>query len=130
MPKKNKLVLKGGASRSERKPTYFAVPKAGMYELTSRLQLGIDGHGLNNWRKGELDFALESINHLGDHFFDFLENGEGEVEYNSHGQPSGNLGAMLCGLVFLAEIKHKKPEVWKELHEHLGWPQNNKESRK
>jgi hypothetical protein len=90
----------GGATRTPKAERRELIPKTAIDALARRLAMGAEKHGVNNWRKGGAEFRLATVNHILDHLFDYLENGNTK---------EANTDAIICNAAFLCEYEAKLP---------------------
>lgn len=107
--------FEGGATRTAKPERRQLIPKSAIDALARRLDLGAKKHGVNNWRKGGVEFRMETVNHLLDHVFEYLEKGGRE-----------NADAIICNAAFLCEFEEKEPyagvEPKKSRFKHCDYP--------
>lgn len=96
--KKPNAKFENGASRSHHAPRYELIPKAAIDRLVTRLTLGADIHGPNNWRGGGPSFVEQTKRHLVEHVLNYIE---GDTT-------DDHLGAVLCNASFLAHFEAQK----------------------
>jgi|ERR1700761_769821 len=94
-----KIAYEGKATRSK-KLMYRLIPKSAIVALARRLTLGAERHGVNNWRQGGPGFRQASIDHLIDHLFDYIENGN---------KFDNNTDAIICNAAFLCQYEEQIP---------------------
>jgi hypothetical protein len=92
--------FEGGATRTAKKDRRELIPKSAIDALGRRLALGADKHGENNWRRGGEEFRKATLNHLLDHIFDYIENGN---------TTDSNTDAIICNAAFLCEYEERNP---------------------
>ena len=118
-----KVVFSSGASRSEIKPRYDLIPRAGIRYTGERFGYGAlpkeeggAGHGADNWKQGEDDSAYieQTYCHLLDHVLKFGEEvlpyltGKSKEFRTSDPHAGGHLGAIGFGQATLAYFLERK----------------------
>jgi hypothetical protein len=107
-----KLILPGGATRSEKAPPFHLVPGDGLRRTALRFGLGAEKHGINNWKlcleteENARAFADEAYNHMIVH----------TVKMNSGNFPDDDhLGAIGWCVFVLSYIEAKYCKPWTDL---------------
>jgi hypothetical protein len=90
--------FEGGATSTAKEERLELIPKSAMNAMGRRYALGAGIHGMNNWRKGGVEFRLSRINHLLDHIYEYLEHGGRE-----------NTDAIICNAAMLCEFEEREP---------------------
>jgi len=75
------------------------IPREANEALSRRLALGAEKHGENNWKRGGEAFRRATVNHLLNHIYDYIENGNAL---------EANTDAIICNAAFLCTIEAKK----------------------
>ena len=99
-------VSHGGSTRTSKAERRELIPKSAIDAMARRLALGAEKHGEGNWRlslrddKGLDEFRKATLNHLLDHVFDYLENGNVN---------DAKTDAIICNAAFLCEYELQSP---------------------
>ncbi len=94
------VTMDNGSKRSHLPGRRDLIPKAALDALAGRLEYGAKKYGENNWRHGGELMRQSCINHLINHIFDYIENGN--VEDN-------NTAAIITNAAFLCHFEELKP---------------------
>lgn len=90
-----KVAYEGKATRSKLTGRYDLIPASAIRALAKRLELGAGVHGDRNWESGGEKFRRASVNHLYNHFIDYMA-GKNTQE---------NLEAVICNVAFLLHFE-------------------------
>lgn len=94
-----------GAKRSDHKPYYREIPVAALRRLGETLREGAIKYNEqpwdSNWQKGDLMFALDCIDHLGDHLACYAESVKARLAGKPTRDEEDHLGHLLANAAFL-----------------------------
>ena len=100
-----------GAKRSDHKPYYREIPVAVLRRLGEALREGALKYNEqpwdSNWQKGDLTFALDCIDHLGDHFACYAESVKARLAGKPTRDEEDHLGHLLANAAFLAWFEER-----------------------
>ena len=95
-----------GARRSSHKPYYREIPFAVWRRLGEALRKGALKYNEkpweSNWQKGDLSFALDCIDHLGEHFACYAESVKARLAGKPTRDEEDHLGHLLANAAFLS----------------------------
>lgn len=94
------VTFASGAKRTDIKSRYELIDRVFLAGMADVLTEGLKKYGRNNWKKADIVFAQDAINHVIEHVYKFIE-GDRSEDHLLHAA---------CGLMFCDYYNRKHPE--------------------